>query len=110
MLVVSPVNGRIPLEVYLPGARKAPKQGGVPVKEIDVIGFTPRGPGDATNPPRPPSQGPLPGFGPPTRIETETYTLDRYYAAEALAFPDEPLYGIALGGAPAELVVQAPKR
>jgi mannosyltransferase len=110
MLVVSPVNGRIPLEVYLPDAHKAPKQGGVPVREIDVIGFTPRGPGDATDPPRPPSRPALPGFGPPVRTETETYTLDRYYAAEPLAFPDEPLYGMALGGAQAELVVQSPKR
>jgi uncharacterized membrane protein len=109
MLVVSPVNGRIPLEVYLPGARKAPEQGGVPVKEVDVIGFTPRGPGDATNPPRPASQSPLPGFGPPTRIETDTYTLDRYYAAELLAFPGEPFYGMALGGAQAELILQTPK-
>jgi hypothetical protein len=106
ILVVSPVNGRIPLEVYMPGAHKAPRQAAVPVEEIDVVGFTPRGPGDATNPPRPPSSPPPLGFAPPERVVTDTYTLDRYRATAPVALPDEALYGLALGGAQAELVAQ----
>jgi hypothetical protein len=110
MLVVSPVNGRIPMEVYLPGAYKAPRGAGVPVQEIDVIGLNPRGPGDASNPPRPPSAPAPPGFTEVERVEAETYTLVRYRAGEQLELPEAPLYGMALGGVQSELVVQPPRR
>ena len=56
LLVVSPVNGRVPLEVYLPRARKQRPEEHVPITELDVVGFTPRGPGDPSDPPRPPSR------------------------------------------------------
>jgi hypothetical protein len=75
-----------------------------------VIGFAPRGPGDPSNPPRQPSPPPLPGFGLARRIETDTYTLVTYRSAEPLFFPDAPLYGVALGGKQAELVVQEPQQ
>jgi mannosyltransferase len=110
LLVVSPVNGRIPLEIYLPGSRKARPEEHAPITEFDVVGFTPRGPGDPSNPPRPPSPPPLPGFGPPQRIEADTYTLVRYRSPTPLNFPDASLYGGALGGAQAELVVEQPRR
>lgn len=109
MLVVSPVNGRIPLEVYLPRSRKARPQERAAFTELDVVRFAPRGPGDPANAPRPPNPPTLPGLQGPERIETETYTLLRYRAPTPLAFPDEPLYGSALGGAEAELVVQPPR-
>jgi len=110
LLVVSPVNGRIPLEVYLDDARKARREERAPINELDIVGFAPRGPGDPSDPPRPPAAPALPGFGPAERIETDTYTLIRYRSATPLRFPDEPLYGSALGGAEAELVVQEPPR
>ena len=110
VLVVSPVNGRIPLEIYLPNARKARREEAVPIAELDIVTFTPRGPGDPSHPPRPPSPPPLPGFGPAERFEAATYTLVRYRSATPLQFPDEPLYGSALGGAEAELVVQGAPR
>jgi hypothetical protein len=109
LLVVSPVNGRVPLEIYLPGARKARPDEHAAIGEIDVIGFTPRGPGDPSDPPRPPSPPPLPAFGLADRVETDTYTLVRYFSAAPMRFPDPPLYGVSLGRAPAELVIQEPR-
>ena len=110
MLVVSPVNGRIPIEVYLPGSYKAPRGARVPVREVDVIGLNPSGPGDAADPPRPPSGPAPPGFQEVERVEADTYTLVRYRAGSDAALPEEPLYGLALGGVEAELVVQPPGR
>ncbi len=106
LLVVSPVNGRVPLEVYLPRARKQRPEEQVPITELDVVGFTPRGPGDPSDPPRPPSPPPLPGFGPPERIEADTYTLVRYRSPTPLRFADVQLYGSSLFGRTAELLVQ----
>jgi hypothetical protein len=108
LLVVSPVNGRVPLEVYLPHTRKTRPNEHAPIREVDVIGFTPRGPGDPSNPPRSASPPPLPGFGLAKRVETDTYTLVTYRSAQPFFFPDAPLYGVALGGKPAELVLQEP--
>ena len=108
LLVVSPVNGRIPLEHYLPKSRKQRREEHARIQEVDVIGFAPRGPGDPSDPPRPPSPRPLPGFGEVRRVETDTYTLVTYRAGRPLFFPDAPLYGVALGGVDAELMIQQP--
>jgi hypothetical protein len=110
LLVVSPVNGRVPLEYYLPNSRKARPNEFARIREVDVIGFAPRGPGDPANAPRPPSPPPLPGFGLARRVETDTYTLVTYQSAEPFYFPDAPLYGVALGRKQAELVLQFPPR
>jgi len=110
LLVVSPVNGRIPLEVYLPGARKARPEERALFTEMDVVGFAPRGPGDAPHAPRPPNPPTLPGLSPPERIETDTYTVLRYRSSPPRAFEDNLLYGSSLGAVQAELVVQPPAR
>ena len=109
LLVVSPVNGAVPLEYYLPNSRKTRPDQHAQIREVDVVGFAPRGPGDPANPPRPASPPPLPGFGLARRVETETYTLVTYRSAEPGFFPDPPLYGVALGGKQAELVLQEPR-
>ena len=108
LLVVSPVNGAVPLQLYLEGSRATRPDEHAPIREVDVIGFAPRGPGDPAHAPRPPSPPPLPGFGEARRVETDTYTLVTFRSAEPLFFPDAPLYGVALGGKEAELVVQNP--
>ena len=110
LLVVSPVNGRVPLETYLPNTRKTRPSELARIREVDVIGFAARGPGDPSNPPRPPSPPELPGFGEARRLETDTYTLVTYQSAEPLFFPDAPLYGIGLGGKEAELMLQVPPK
>jgi hypothetical protein len=106
VLVVSPGNGTVPLEVYLPGARVTRRDEHPAVQEIDVVAFEPRGFGAEANPPRAPNPPALPGFGFVRRIESETYTLVTYRAAQPRAFPDPPLFGIALGGAKADIMVQ----
>ena len=110
MLVVSPVNGRVPLEVYLPGTHKAPRGARRRSSEIAVLGLIPRGPGDADDPPRPPSAPAPPGFAEVERVETDTYTLVRLPRRRAGRRPRRRSTGMALGGAEAELVVQPPRR
>lgn len=110
LLVVSPVNGRIPLEVYLRGARKARPNEHRKVGEINVVGFAPRGPGDPADAPRPPNPPTPPGFRLVRRVETDTYTLVTYRTDNPFGFPDPPLYGLALGAKPADLVIQDPGR
>ena len=75
-----------------------------------MIGLNPRGPGDASDPPRPPSAPAPPGFAEVERVEEDSYTLVRYRAAAQAVVPEALLYGLALSGDESELVVQPPGR
>ena len=54
----APSTAAIPLELYLPQGAQGAGGGARPVTEIDVVGVTPRGPGDSADPPRYPSPPP----------------------------------------------------
>lgn len=74
-VVVTPASGRIPLLLYLDGARSI-KEGSVNVKELDFVGLAPRLPGEEAKPPRPPSVGAA-GFTEFARKQGDTYTVVR---------------------------------
>lgn len=74
-VVVTPASGRIPLLLYLDGARSI-KEGSVNVKELDFVGLAPRLPGEEAKPPRPPVVGAA-GFTEFARKQGDTYTVVR---------------------------------
>lgn len=74
-IVVTPASGRVPLLLYLDGARSI-KQGSVNVKELDFVGLAPRLPGEEAKPPRPPTVGAA-GFNEFARKQGDTYTVVR---------------------------------
>ena len=72
-VIVTPASGAVPLLHYLEGGRKAPSPG-VTVKEIAFVGLAPRLPGEAPEPPRPPTVGAA-GFTETRRKQADTYTV-----------------------------------
>jgi hypothetical protein len=105
VVVVTPVNGRIPLEIYLDGARKAPAGPSVTAQEVDVVTLASRTAGTGAKPSRAPTPPQPPSFSPGARREAETYTLITYRAISPQPVPVATLYQLALGGS-AELVTQ----
>jgi hypothetical protein len=79
-LVVTPVDGRQPLEIYLPGARQARSEEPLAVREVDLLGLAGRRPGADPEPPDEPFPG-APGTGGFTlaeRRDEPTFTLIRF--------------------------------
>jgi hypothetical protein len=74
-VVVTPASGRVPLLLYLDGARVTPAAG-ADVKELDFVGMASRLPGEESRPPRPPTVGAA-GFTEFARKQAETYTVVR---------------------------------
>ena len=106
-VVVSPLNGLVPLSVYRPGLRRFPASGYATVNEIDLLAVARRRPGQTPRPPRP--QAPtVPGFENVTRIVRPTFTLIRMRARAPATFPLADLYGLRLEPYPgtADVLVQ----
>jgi hypothetical protein len=110
MLIVNPVNGRIPLEVYLKGAHKPRRDSADPLQEIDVIGLNGHGPGESANRPRSPTPAAPPGYTVARRVDDPGYTLITYRAAEPHQFVDATYYSMSLGNGLADLVLQPAER
>jgi mannosyltransferase len=83
-LVVTPVDGRKPLQIYLPDARLARSDEPLTVREVALLGLAGRRPGaepDRPDEPFPGAPG-TPGFTPAERLDEPTFTLIRYRAAQ----------------------------
>ena len=72
-IVVTPASGAKPLLHYLRGAVATPASG-VDVKELVFVGLAARLPGEASEPPRPPTVGAA-GFTEVRRRQADTYTV-----------------------------------
>jgi mannosyltransferase len=95
-LVVSPVNGLVPLEYYLPGSRPLPSTGNTTVSEIAAVGLVRSNEGGRRNdPPRGPARPAPPGFQPVRRVESATFTVVLYRSAQPQRLPASALYGVS---------------
>ena len=72
-VIVTPASGAVPMLHYLQGGRKTPASG-VDVKELVFVGLASRLPGEAAEPPRPPTVG-AEGFTEVRRKQADTYTV-----------------------------------
>ena len=72
-VIVTPASGGVPMLHYLQGGRKTPASG-VDVKELVFVGLASRLPGEAAEPPRPPTVG-AEGFTEVRRKQGDTYTV-----------------------------------
>jgi 4-amino-4-deoxy-L-arabinose transferase-like glycosyltransferase len=124
-LVVTPLNGRVPLSLYERGLRPFPTGGlrltpprippapdegvtaSTPVREIDLLAVAERRAGQTPSPPRPPSPM-VPGFREVARLDRPTFTLIRLRAAAPLPFSLARLTGLRLDPRSADVLVQRP--
>jgi mannosyltransferase len=84
-LVVTPLDGALPLELYLGATRRLGSGGDVVVQEIDLVAGARRPLGSIADPttPRPPTPAPPdPAFAPVERREADHFTLIRYRSDE----------------------------
>ena len=72
-VIVTPASGAVPMLYYLQGGKKTPGEG-VDVKELVFVGLAQRLPGEAPEPPRPPTVG-AEGFTEVRRKQGDTYTV-----------------------------------
>lgn len=80
-VVISPANGEAALRFYRRGLARMPDEG-VTVREVDVVGVA-RSDAPGAAPELPAQVGttlPMPGWGEPERIETDTYVILRFRA------------------------------
>lgn len=111
-LVVTPVDGRKPLEIYLPGAHQARSDEPLEVREVVLLGLAGRRPGaepDTPDEPFPGAPG-APGFALAERREESTFTLIRYRAAQPVTVyaPGIATFRLDRGGN--QLVLYEPAR
>jgi hypothetical protein len=83
-IVVSPINGSIPLRLYLRGATALPPAG-ASVGEIDAVAVAPRKAGGTRSAPPVPRVAPPPGFTEESRHQGRTFTVVRYRAKTPVA-------------------------
>jgi hypothetical protein len=114
-LVVTPLNGRVPLSLYAPrllpfpdGAARVPDSGAGPavrVSEVDLLAVAERRPGQTPSPPRPPSPA-LPGFRVALRLARPTFTLIRLRADAPLPFSLARLTSLRLDPRTPDVLIQ----
>lgn len=111
-LVVTPVDGRLPLSIYLPSARQAGGQEPLTVREIDYLGLPGRRPGASPQPPDEPFPGApgVPGFALAQRIDRPTFTLIRYRAAQPVTVLPQGIAAFRLDRDGNQLVLYEPAR
>ncbi|MEA2422015.1 MAG: mannosyltransferase [Thermoleophilaceae bacterium] len=76
-IIVSPINGSIPLSLYLPGQR-ALGPSGATVQEVDAVAVAPHVAGEERRAPVVPAATPPAGFREVARHRGRTYTVVRY--------------------------------
>jgi 4-amino-4-deoxy-L-arabinose transferase-like glycosyltransferase len=106
-LVVSPINGSIPLGLYLPGLSKL-TSAGAPVTEIDAVAVAQHKAGETRRAPAIPSVPPPPGFREVARHSGPTFTVVRYRADAPMPIVPSNLGSFALEPGTPDYVVQAP--
>jgi hypothetical protein len=104
-IIITPASGRVPLLLYLKDARPVPPEG-VDVKEIDYVALSPRLPGQAANPPRPPVL-PIENFTEFARKEGDTFTVIRE-RSQVGTHIRETVGNSPLDGRPAVVVYESP--
>ena len=106
-LVVTPLNGLVPLRLYTPRLERFPDQGVARAAEVDLLAVAQRRAGQAPRPPRPPTPR-VPGFQLALRLDRPTFTLIRLRAPVVASFSLERLTGLRLDPAAADVLVQQP--
>jgi uncharacterized membrane protein len=112
-IVVTPVDGGLPLELYLGASRKTGDTGSLKVREIDLVAGARRPLGSISNPttPRPPTpSAPAPGFALAERVEADKFTLIRYRSGAARPVSVGALRAAALGDSRSVVLLQAARR
>jgi hypothetical protein len=104
-IVVSPINGSIPLGLYLHGLTKLPPAG-AQVSEIDAVAVAQRVAGQTRSAPPVPPATPPPGFREVARHQGPTYTVVRYRAAAPVAITPVMVAPVALPPASHDYVLQ----
>ena len=106
-IVVTPLDGALPLELYL-GASRKQRSAWVRVSEIDLIAGARRPLGSIADPrtPRPAAPAaPDPRFRVVERVEAERFTLIRYRSPEPVTLSVETLLARALDSGRAAVLV-----
>jgi mannosyltransferase len=106
-LVVTPLNGLVPLSLYTPHLERF-RGAGAPVREVDLLAVAERRPGQTPRPPRPPTP-PIPGFRLVTRLDRPTFTLIRLRGPVPAAFSLARLTGLRLSPRSADVLIQRPR-
>ena len=94
-IVVSPINGSIPLRLYVPKAAKFPSNGAF-VGELDAVAVAPRAAGKDRVAPPVPRITPPAGFHEESRHRGRTFTVVKYRAPSPIAMDVRILAPIAL--------------
>jgi hypothetical protein len=106
-VVITPVNGNIPLRLYLPRARKL--IGSAQVGELDAVAIAPHEAGGTRKAPAIPRTAPLPGFHEESRHMGRTFTVVKYRAAAPIPITRTLIAHLALEpGTPDFLVEPGP--
>jgi hypothetical protein len=106
-IVVSPINGGIPLRLYMPGLSKL---GPANVSEVDAVAVAEHRSGETRHAPPVPPVPPPPGFHEIGRHSGPTFTVIRYQADIPLPVTPFSLGSLALEPGAPDYVYQAPPR
>jgi hypothetical protein len=104
-IVVTPINGSIPLGLYLPGLSTL-TPAGAPVSEIDAVAVATRKAGETRHAPPVPTVAPPPGFREVGRHSGKTFTVVRYRADTPMPIVPSNLGSFALGPGTPDYVLQ----
>jgi mannosyltransferase len=104
-VVVSPINGSIPLRLYLPRSTTFPAAG-ARVGEIDVVAVAPREAGATRTAPPVRKVIPLPGFREESRHQGRTFTVVKYRAMAPVAETPVLLNGLANESGTPDLLIE----
>jgi hypothetical protein len=104
-IVVWPLNGDIPLRLYLPRAHTMPPAGAT-IGEIDAVAVAPREAGATRTAPPIPKVPPLPGFREESRHQGRTFTVVKYRAAAPVPETPTLLRSLSLKPSTADLLVE----
>jgi hypothetical protein len=105
-IVVSPINGSIPLRLYLPRSMDFPAAGSG-VKEIDAVAVAPRVAGRSRKAPEVPAASPPSGFKEVSRHRGPTYTVVKYRAQLFITVSPTLIAHLALEPGTPDFVLQA---
>jgi mannosyltransferase len=104
-IVVSPLNGAIPLRLYLPRAQRFPASS-APIGEIDVVATAPREAGATRKAPPFRAVRPLPGFRVESRHQGRTFTVVKYRAMAPVPETPTLLRGLGLERGTPDLLLE----
>ena len=104
-VVITPINGNIPLRLYLPRAMAFPAAG-ASIGEIDAVAVARREAGAARTPPPVPRVRPLPGFHEESRHMGRTFTVVKYRANAPVGETPTLLRSLSLEPDTADLLLE----